>query len=1294
MQSGGSRADGDHVAARAAMHVGHPVSVRAVDVERIRAGAEVDVHCLDRARNGFDGILDVARRVVDGGGISARADVVARPEHVVMDAHLVVGAHAHAGHADGGELAGRPGCVAVDVQGIRTPFAHEGDDAADVASDGGRAAARVQHIVAGAAIDVCGDVRRHAVHLDRIVEAAQFHAQRRAFGSGIGDRVGHAETAYRAQAECAADRARAGIRAQENAVARALVAAGTRIDDQSAQVREVARKKRQRSDVVIVEPPAHEQRLGGVARGVEAVCSGIALEGGRGACHGGHAADENAIVGFVAAHRGGVAGVDAIEGVDLDEVEIASAGNFDGRGLDVTLDVDGCADVGIAVRDLGVPKDMHRCPAADQRSRREVHIVAGAHRDIERRRNESAGDGHAELCSAAGQQIQVFILARGVIDRQPHRARHGSDLQHIQRRAHFRHVHVLLRVDEQAPDAGHCLVDLQRVLLLADARAVYLHVVAGRADAATRDNVDVPALDIGFLVVVRVEHRSAQRDQHDVRFLRRNAAQVQVTRNLAQVYAVVCQGIDFPGRLLRGVDFQKVADVADRAKCGAQIHAVADDPRGCAVVANTGDLVDRSGQRLERYIAAIRSNAVDAQITRGFRNVDIAVGQRMDIPGPKHVGVRAHVNRRRGKARRGVDHDHVAPGNQVAEVVAGTDRRSLAGVGVDRRIELRRRADFGPEMVHVAGEGGFLRHRELDAPHHADRIGFLHRGAQQQIDVSTARDGAGGERGIVGIGVAQASRHIKINVSGRGRGQTGRPAEAVRRIDAAHQFDVQPVRGGAELRAGQHQVIRADCARGGVANLAAIIQNDSQAGGIVDQSLDDDVRGAFVVDDRQIGRSGGIRDVELSGHHLCIKGDLAGRVRVARCHIVETQFFARQIGDGDRVVGGLDTRGSTRAGDLGIRGGLAVLRGDRIRLDQRSPCDVEVAKVADRDGRTSGRHGAVDVVSDQGRPRDAVHGEAAHGFGYAPVLVDGEHRIRPDEQHDIAVETDVAPGLEFTMLRVALAAQRAAVGARAALPARHDLLGPNRDVVRGNAGAIVDVDRGTALIIGGRRRAGVAVQAIRIRIGPGRQIDAFVTRYQVDVVALDPCAGIQQYVGNIVHGHACARTRAGNRRRGIGLGLRTRLHAGHDRLQGDVRAFQPRVRADLRAGDPVYGDIGVGVRIRAQAGGIGARTGFAFERTARFCAQRVFREHLHAAANLHLRIVTQRRTHGRIAEADRTAAARLRQDIGFLGCRGENGDVIARRDRTAVADIDIARGAHGCARIGRADRHKSAAAVG
>ena len=179
--------------------------------------------------------------------------------------------------------------------------------------------------------------------------------------------------------------------------------------------------------------------------------------------------------------------------------------------------------------------------------------------------------------------------------------------------------------------------------------------------------------------------------------------------------------------LLRGVDLQEVADVADRALRRAQADAVADHPRRQAVVADAGDFVNRAVHRFERHVALVRADGVDAEVARGFLELDVAVGEGVDIAAAEHVGVGAHVDGRVGDVRmRRHDHD-VAAGVELAEVISRGDRRRLAGVGIDRWIKLRRRPGVGTEVVHVRGavRHRLLRGREGNTLDAAEWIGLL-----------------------------------------------------------------------------------------------------------------------------------------------------------------------------------------------------------------------------------------------------------------------------------------------------------------------------------------------------------------------------------------------------------------------------------------------------------------------------------------------------------------------------------------------------------------------------------------
>src|SRR5690606_4206020 len=330
----------------------------------------------------------------------------------------------------------------------------------------------------------------------------------------------------------------------------------------------------------------------------------------------------------------------------------ATAGDLDRWGLEIALDVDGRADVGIAVLRLRVATDQHGNVAAHQGAHRNVDVVPRPQFDGKRRLDQAACDLFAQLRGARLQDVEVLVRQRGIVYRQADRTRVGGDLQHVERRVDLGHVDVGYGIHEQAPDAGHRAVDLHRVRRLADAGAVDLDVVLERADRAGGDQVDVPALDVRRVVVVRIEHRAAQRDEHHVVLLRRDAADVKVSRDLAQVVPVVGQRVDLAGGLLRRVDFQEVVEEADAAVGRPQRDAVADDPGRGTVVAGARHLVDRTGaglgiaDGLGADIAFIGLRDVDAQVARGFGHADVAVGHHVDVAIAQHVGVRCDVDRR------------------------------------------------------------------------------------------------------------------------------------------------------------------------------------------------------------------------------------------------------------------------------------------------------------------------------------------------------------------------------------------------------------------------------------------------------------------------------------------------------------------------------------------------------------------------------------------------------------------------------------------------------------------------
>ena len=131
MQSRRRCADGERVYACATEYVGGAVAIHAVDVENVLAISEADVDRLDGARDGFDTVEHSAAGVVDRRRERGVRDVVAGAEQFVVHGDLWVGPHAHAGYANGGQLAGFTRGVAVDIERVVTAFAEERDDAAD-----------------------------------------------------------------------------------------------------------------------------------------------------------------------------------------------------------------------------------------------------------------------------------------------------------------------------------------------------------------------------------------------------------------------------------------------------------------------------------------------------------------------------------------------------------------------------------------------------------------------------------------------------------------------------------------------------------------------------------------------------------------------------------------------------------------------------------------------------------------------------------------------------------------------------------------------------------------------------------------------------------------------------------------------------------------------------------------------------------------------------------------------------------------------------------------------------------
>src|SRR6266850_190039 len=671
MQPGLRRTDCELVFASAAVHVGRAVAVDAVDVEHVLAVAEQDVDGLDGARDRLEDVELVAAGIIDRRRERAIGDVVAGAEQLVVHGDLLVGPHAHAGDADGGQL---PRCVlaggvAVDVEGVVAALAEEGNDAGDRAADRRRLAAGVERVVTVAGVDEGDDVARHAVDLDGVRADAGF-----------------------------------GIRAQVNAVDRAAVAALAGVDHQAAELGEVARQALERRHLVVVDAAGGEERLAGVARGVDAIGAVAAFDLGARARYAGNRLHEDAVVRLVAAQDRGVAGVDAVRAEQLDEVEVPAAGNeHRRRPHDVALDGDGAADVGVAIRRVGVAMDLDRGRALDHRAGRQVDVVARKHLHQPRRRDVARRDGDAELRLPADHHVQVLVAARRVVHRQAYVAGRGSHLHHVERAGDFGKVDAVLRLDVQAARPRRRRVELdRRAGQLPGARAEDLDVVRARADAPARDiQVDLLALDVGALVVVGIQDGAVQGDQNDVRVLRGDATQAQVARGFLDVELLLGDAVDPAVGLLRRVDLEEVrqeadlgiGDLSQQIGAGTQRDAVADDPGGESVVGRAvGNVVHRAVQRLERDVARVRADQLDAEVAGGLGEVDVAVGNRVDVAGALDVGVGPHADAHVGDARRERVDDDVSARGELAEVVRAGDRRGLAGVGVDRRIELRRRA--------------------------------------------------------------------------------------------------------------------------------------------------------------------------------------------------------------------------------------------------------------------------------------------------------------------------------------------------------------------------------------------------------------------------------------------------------------------------------------------------------------------------------------------------------------------------------------------------------------------------
>ncbi|MCK7519066.1 MAG: hypothetical protein MZV64_15745 [Ignavibacteriales bacterium] len=177
---------------------------------------------------------------------------------------------------------------------------------------------------------------------------------------------------------------------------------------------------------------------------------------------------------------GGVTRVDAAQRVDLDEVQVAAASLY-GRRLDVALNIDGRADIGVAIRQLGVTADQHGDAAAHQRAHRNIDVVTCPELNGQRRVDQAVVDTLAELRGAGLQDVQV--LARACRIRTVRRiARVRKSPSGRSARIHLGHVYAGLGIYEQASDAGYRPVDLHRVRRLAG--AVDLNIVGGRADRA------------------------------------------------------------------------------------------------------------------------------------------------------------------------------------------------------------------------------------------------------------------------------------------------------------------------------------------------------------------------------------------------------------------------------------------------------------------------------------------------------------------------------------------------------------------------------------------------------------------------------------------------------------------------------------------------------------------------------------------------------------------------------------------------------------------------------------------
>ena len=390
---------------------------------------------------------------------------------------------------------------------------------------------------------------------------------------------------------------------------------------------------------------------------------------------------EEPVVRLVTAQDGRVAGVDAVRAEQLDEVEVAAAGDeHRRRSHDVALDRDGAADVGVAIRRVGIPVDLDRGRALDQRAGRQVDVVARPHLHRSRRRDVAGRDADAELRLPADHHVQVLVAARRIVHGEPDVAGRGSHLQHVERAADLSEVYAVLRLDVQAARPRRRRIELDcRAGQLPGARAENFDVVQRFTNAAARDvQVDAFTLNIGAFIIVRIQDRAVHGNERDVRVLRRYAAQAQVARGLLDVKSLLGHAVDLAIGLLRRIYLEEVGQEADRrigdfskqiGAC-AQRDAVSDDPRCESVVARPiGNVVHRAVQRFECNVARIRPDQLYAEVAGGFGKVDVAVGNRVDVASTLNVGVCAHADPRVGDARRGRVDDDVSARVELTEVI-------------------------------------------------------------------------------------------------------------------------------------------------------------------------------------------------------------------------------------------------------------------------------------------------------------------------------------------------------------------------------------------------------------------------------------------------------------------------------------------------------------------------------------------------------------------------------------------------------------------------------------------------